>query len=56
MEPVGVGLRAVATIIDTALLFVIGYWCTGLMSLLQGRFTGITVSSDAHSKPFPVGV
>jgi cellulose synthase/poly-beta-1,6-N-acetylglucosamine synthase-like glycosyltransferase len=38
------------------LLFVIGYWCTGLMSLLQGRFTGITVSSDAHSKPFPVGV
>jgi uncharacterized RDD family membrane protein YckC len=25
MEPVGVGLRAVATIIDTALLFVIGY-------------------------------
>src|SRR6195256_4934219 len=38
------------------LLFVIGYWCTGLMSLLQGRFAGITVSSDAHSKPFPVGV
>jgi cellulose synthase/poly-beta-1,6-N-acetylglucosamine synthase-like glycosyltransferase len=38
------------------LLFVIGYWCTGLMSLLQGRFAGITVSSEAHSKPFPVGV
>lgn len=38
------------------LLFVVGYWCTGLMSLLQGRFTGIAVSSDAHSKPFPVGV
>ncbi len=38
------------------LLFVIGYWCTGLMSLLQGRFTGIAVSSDAHNKPFPVGV
>jgi len=37
-------------------LFVIGYWCTGLMSLLQGRFTGIKASSDAHSKPFPVGV
>src|SRR5258706_2082548 len=38
------------------LLFVIGYWCTGLMSLLQGRFSGIAVSSEAHSKPFPVGV
>ncbi len=38
------------------LLFVIGYWCTGLMSLLQGRFAGISVSSEAHSKPFPVGV
>ncbi|HEY1402118.1 MAG TPA: cellulose synthase family protein [Terriglobales bacterium] len=38
------------------LLFVIGYWCTGLMSLLQGRFAGVTVSSEAHSKPFPVGV
>ncbi len=38
------------------LLFVLGYWCTGLMSLLQGRFGGVAVSSDAHSKPFPVGV
>ena len=38
------------------LLFVIGYWCTGLMSLLQGRFAGVAVSSEAHSKPFPVGV
>jgi cellulose synthase/poly-beta-1,6-N-acetylglucosamine synthase-like glycosyltransferase len=38
------------------MLFVLGYWCTGLMSLLQGRFTGIPASSDAHSKPFPVGV
>ena len=38
------------------LLFVIGYWYTGLMSLLQGRFSGVAVSSDAHSKPFPVGV
>jgi len=38
------------------MLFVFGYWCTGLMSLLQGRFTGVSVSSDAHSKPFPVGV
>src|SRR5204863_5618618 len=38
------------------LLFVIGYWCTGLMSLLQGRFSGVAVTSDPHSKPFPVGV
>ncbi|MFY9559453.1 MAG: cellulose synthase family protein [Terriglobales bacterium] len=38
------------------LLFVIGYWCTGLMSLLQGRFAGLSVSSETHSKPFPVGV
>jgi len=38
------------------LLFVIGYWCTGLMSLLQGRFAGLSVSSETHTKPFPVGV
>ncbi len=37
-------------------LFVIGYWYTGLMSLLQGRFTGISLSPESHSKPFPVGV
>jgi len=39
------------------LLFVVGYWYTGLMSLLQGRFTGLTLSAaESHSKPFPVGV
>jgi cellulose synthase/poly-beta-1,6-N-acetylglucosamine synthase-like glycosyltransferase len=39
------------------LLFVVGYWYTGLMSLLQGRFAGLTLSaSENHSKPFPVGV
>jgi cellulose synthase/poly-beta-1,6-N-acetylglucosamine synthase-like glycosyltransferase len=38
------------------LLFVIGYWVTGLMSLLQGRFAGLSVGSETHSKPFPVGV
>lgn len=39
------------------LLFVIGYWYTGLMSLLQGRFAGLTLAaSESHSKPFPVGV
>ncbi len=42
------------------ILFVVGYWYTGLMSLLQGRFerwrTGATSSEDASAKPFPVGV
>ena len=38
------------------LLFVIGYWYTGLMSLLQGRFTGLALGSETHTKPFPVGV
>lgn len=37
-------------------LFVVGYWYTGLMSLLQGRFTGIALSAETHTKPFPVGV
>lgn len=38
------------------LLFVMGYWCTGLMSLLQGRFERFSVKQEAHTKPFPVGV
>ncbi len=38
------------------LLFVIGYWVTGLMSLLQGRFAGLSVGSETHDKPVPVGV
>jgi cellulose synthase/poly-beta-1,6-N-acetylglucosamine synthase-like glycosyltransferase len=38
------------------ILFVIGYWYTGLMSLLQGRFAGLSLSSESHTKPFPVGV
>ena len=39
-------------------LFVFGYWYTGLMSLLQGRFDSrITERAEEHSaKPFPVGV
>jgi cellulose synthase/poly-beta-1,6-N-acetylglucosamine synthase-like glycosyltransferase len=41
------------------ILFVVGYWYTGLMSLLQGRFerwrTG-TVAPESSPKPFPVGV
>src|SRR5215468_3314902 len=38
------------------LLFVFGYWCTGLMSLLQGRLAGISSRATTHTKPFPVGV
>jgi hypothetical protein len=39
------------------LLFVVGYWYTGLMSLLQGRFAGISLNAaESHSKPFSVGV
>jgi cellulose synthase/poly-beta-1,6-N-acetylglucosamine synthase-like glycosyltransferase len=38
------------------LLFVVGYWYTGLMSLLQGRFAGVSLGSESHTKPFPVGV
>jgi len=43
------------------ILFVIGFWYTGLMSLLQGRFerwrSGAPKSEeDLESKPFPVGV
>jgi cellulose synthase/poly-beta-1,6-N-acetylglucosamine synthase-like glycosyltransferase len=40
------------------MLFVVGYWYTGLMSLLQGRFSGISLRATAedHTKPFPVGV
>src|ERR1700745_3426585 len=43
-------------------LFVVGYWYTGLMSLLQGRFErwrsgGAEANTDESSpKPFPVGV
>ncbi|MGB7547775.1 MAG: cellulose synthase family protein [Terracidiphilus sp.] len=42
------------------ILFVIGYWYTGLMSLLQGRFErwrgGGANTDESSPKPFPVGV
>jgi len=42
------------------ILFVIGYWYTGLMSLLQGRFerwrSGTANTDESSPKPFPVGV
>ena len=39
------------------LLFVLGYWYTGLLSLLQGRFErGGNASQEIHEKPYPVGI
>ena len=38
------------------ILFVFGYWYTGLLSLLQGRFERTGDQEEAHEKPFPVGV
>lgn len=39
------------------LLFVIGYWYTGLLSLFQGLFERRSPRGDAmHEKPYPVGV
>jgi cellulose synthase/poly-beta-1,6-N-acetylglucosamine synthase-like glycosyltransferase len=39
------------------LLFVLGYWYTGLMSLLQGRFERFRgFAEPQNAKPFPVGV
>jgi hypothetical protein len=42
------------------LLFVVGYWYTGLLSLLQGRFErfrlGGANTDESSPKPFPVGV
>ena len=41
------------------LLFVVGYWYTGLLSLLQGRFerwrSGANLD-ESSPKPYPVGV
>src|ERR1700742_4577194 len=37
------------------LLFVLGYWYTGLLSLLQGRFERSgTHGQEIHEKPYPV--
>ena len=43
------------------ILFVLGYYYTGLMSLLQGRFErwksgGTNTTDESSPKPFPVGV
>lgn len=39
------------------LLFVLGYWYTGLLSLLQGRFErGGSSSAELHEKPYPMGI
>ncbi len=39
------------------LLFVLGYWYTGLLSLLQGRFERDgSPGQELHEKPYPVGI
>src|SRR5438270_3584829 len=39
------------------LIFVLGYWYTGLMSLLPGRFERFSKFAEPqNAKPFPVGV
>jgi cellulose synthase/poly-beta-1,6-N-acetylglucosamine synthase-like glycosyltransferase len=39
------------------LIFVLGYWYTGLMSLLQGRFERFRGFAESQNpKPYPVGV
>ena len=39
------------------LLFVFGYWYTGLLSLLQGRFERSGRQGESmHEKPYPVGI
>ncbi len=38
-------------------LFVFGYWYTGLLSLLQGRFERFgTAGQELRDKPYPVGI
>jgi len=39
------------------LLFVLGYWYTGFMSLFQGVFSNLSLDAEPQSsKPYPVGV
>ncbi len=39
------------------LLFVVGYWYTGLLWLLQGRFERKgDAGQEMHEKPYPVGI
>ncbi len=39
------------------ILFVFGYWYTGALSLLQGRFERFNPNrGESHEKPYPVGV
>jgi cellulose synthase/poly-beta-1,6-N-acetylglucosamine synthase-like glycosyltransferase len=38
------------------LLFVFGYWYTGLLSLFQGRFDRFKPRTEPHEKPYPLGI
>ena len=38
------------------LLFVLGYWYTGLLSIFQGLFERRENRGEMHEKPYPVGI
>jgi cellulose synthase/poly-beta-1,6-N-acetylglucosamine synthase-like glycosyltransferase len=39
------------------LLFVLGYWTTGMLSIFQGLFErGGSAGDEMHEKPYPVGI
>jgi cellulose synthase/poly-beta-1,6-N-acetylglucosamine synthase-like glycosyltransferase len=38
------------------ILFVLGYWYTGLLSLFQGLFERSGSGAEVHEKPYPVGI
>jgi cellulose synthase/poly-beta-1,6-N-acetylglucosamine synthase-like glycosyltransferase len=43
--------------VPVLILFVLGYWYTGLLSLLQGRFERFgTAGQELHEKPYPMGI
>ena len=38
------------------LLFVLGYWYTGLLSIFQELFERKGTGGEMHEKPYPVGI
>jgi len=51
------GERTTFFTVPFLLLFVLGYWYTGLLSLLQGRFERFSMGNqEMHEKPYPMGI
>ena len=49
--------RVLIPTVPFLVLFVFGYWYTGLLSLLQGRFERFsTAGQEFHEKPYPMGI